>query len=72
MEMLREAYQNAQEIAPQIREKIFPLPANIVTPLATFETESIESANTDPIRPSSDAEDLAASAQAAGEEAPIS
>lgn len=36
MEMLREAYLHAHEIAPQIHEKIFPLPANIVTPLAAF------------------------------------
>ncbi len=45
MEMLREAYLNAQEITPQIREKIFPLPANIVTPLAVFQPEDIDSAD---------------------------
>jgi 3'-5' exoribonuclease len=48
MEMLKDAYRNANEIAPQIYEKVFPLPANLVTPLSSFfvaeaqEEESIE------------------------------
>lgn len=36
MEMLKEAYSHATEIAPQIYEKVFPLPANLVHPLASF------------------------------------
>ena len=36
MEMLKDAYRNANEIAPQIYEKVFPLPANLVTPLSSF------------------------------------
>jgi len=34
--MLKDAYRNANEIAPQIYEKVFPLPANLVTPLSSF------------------------------------
>jgi 3'-5' exoribonuclease len=37
MEMLKDAYANSNEIAPNIYEKVFPLPANLVTPLRTFE-----------------------------------
>jgi 3'-5' exoribonuclease len=37
MEMLKDAYANSNEIAPNIYEKVFPLPANLVTPLHTFE-----------------------------------
>lgn len=37
MEMLKDAYANSNQIAPNIYEKVFPLPANLVTPLRTFE-----------------------------------
>lgn len=36
-EMLGAAYLNASELAPGIYDRQFPLPANLVTPLATFE-----------------------------------
>lgn len=34
LEMVKDAYRNANQIAPGIHEKQFPLPANLVTPLA--------------------------------------
>lgn len=34
MEMLKDAYGQATELAPRIYEKVFPLPANLVAPLA--------------------------------------
>ena len=36
MEMLRDAYAQASEIAPGIYDRVFPLPANLVRPLAAF------------------------------------
>ena len=36
MEMLRDAYSQANEIAPGIFDRVFPLPTNLVRPLATF------------------------------------
>lgn len=36
MEMVREAYKNANELAPGIYDRMFPLPANLVKPLAVF------------------------------------
>jgi 3'-5' exoribonuclease len=36
LEMLRDAYATAQEIVPGIYERQFPLPANLVRPLAAF------------------------------------
>ena len=36
MEMLRDAYAQANEIAPGIFDRVFPLPTNLVRPLATF------------------------------------
>jgi len=36
MEMLRDAYQNATELAPGIYNKVFPLPANLVKPLPEY------------------------------------
>jgi 3'-5' exoribonuclease len=38
MEMLKDAYANANEIAPNIYEKQFPLPANLVRPLRGYES----------------------------------
>lgn len=37
MEMLKDAYTNSNEIAPNIFEKVFPLPANLVRPLPAME-----------------------------------
>jgi len=37
MEMVREAYANSVEIASQIHERVFPLPANLVTPLSRYD-----------------------------------
>jgi 3'-5' exoribonuclease len=36
LEMVRDAYGQSQEIAPQIFERVFPLPTNLVKPLAAF------------------------------------
>ena len=36
LEMVREAYVNANEIAPGIYDRVFPLPANLVRPLPPF------------------------------------
>ncbi len=36
LEMLRDAYQHGQEIAPNIIERVFPLPTNLVRPLPAF------------------------------------
>jgi 3'-5' exoribonuclease len=36
LEMLRDAYAQATEIAPGIYDRVFPLPTNLVRPLATF------------------------------------
>jgi 3'-5' exoribonuclease len=36
LEMLRDAYGQSQEIAPQIFERVFPLPTNLVKPLSAF------------------------------------
>lgn len=38
MEMIREAYRTSNEIAPGIYDRMFPLPANLVKPLAAFIT----------------------------------
>ena len=37
MEMLRDAYPQANEIAPGIYERVFPLAANLIRPLGAFE-----------------------------------
>lgn len=34
LEMVREAYTHSREIAPQIHDRVFPLPTNLVRPLA--------------------------------------
>ena len=36
LEMLRDAYAQSTEIAPGIYDRVFPLPTNLVRPLATF------------------------------------
>jgi len=36
MEMLRDAYAQSNEIAPGIYDRVFPLPTNLVRPLANF------------------------------------
>lgn len=36
LEMLRDAYSQSQEIAPNIFERVFPLPTNLVRPLPAF------------------------------------
>ncbi len=36
MEMVREAYSQATEIVPGIYDRVFPLPTNLVRPLATY------------------------------------
>jgi 3'-5' exoribonuclease len=36
LEMLRDAYTQSQEIAPNIFERVFPLPTNLVKPLPAF------------------------------------
>ena len=38
LEMIREAYGQSQEIVPGIFERVFPLPTNLVKPLAAFAT----------------------------------
>lgn len=39
MEMIRESYANSNEVAPGIYDRMFPLPANLVEPLAVFVPE---------------------------------
>jgi 3'-5' exoribonuclease len=36
MEMVRDAYAQSAEIAPGIFDRVFPLPTNLVRPLASF------------------------------------
>lgn len=45
MEMLKDAYATAQTIAPNIYEKQFPLPANLITPLPTYEAPVLLAVN---------------------------
>lgn len=40
LEMVRDAYAESQEIAPQIFDRVFPLPTNLVKPLPAFTAES--------------------------------
>jgi len=40
LEMMRDAYGQAAEIAPGIFERVFPLPSNLVTPLVSFHSPS--------------------------------
>lgn len=39
MEMFRVAYAEAPELAPHIRQRVFPLPSNVVKPLPSWEHE---------------------------------
>lgn len=39
LEMVRDAYAESQEIAPQIFDRVFPLPTNLVKPLPSFSAE---------------------------------
>lgn len=47
MEMIREAYRNAAEIAPGIYDRMFPLPANLVAPLGIFSPRSADGGDPD-------------------------
>ena len=58
MEMLKDAYANAAVIAPNIYEKMFPLPANLITPLSTYEAPIVEVENQEDT--AQDAEDTVA------------
>ena len=40
--MMKQAYQTAPELAPDIQEKQFPLPANLVKPLAHVSPDLLE------------------------------
>ena len=60
LEMLRDAYTQSQEIAPNIFERVFPLPTNLVKPLPRFAApmenhedtaDEIERAMEDPAHP---------------------
>lgn len=42
LEMIRDAYNQTQEIAPNIFERVFPLPTNLVRPLPAFEASTPE------------------------------
>ncbi len=48
LEMMRDAYGQAAEIAPGIYERVFPLPANLVAPLAPFHAHPAEDAAISP------------------------
>ena len=43
LEMVKDAYASANEVAPGIYERQFPLPAPLVTPLASFKSEESSS-----------------------------
>jgi len=47
-EMLKQAYRNAPELAEGIQEKQFPLPANLVKPLAKFSNDDDSFSQSDP------------------------
>lgn len=42
MEMLRDAYPQANEVAPGIYDRVFPLPTGLIKPLGTFEMVELE------------------------------
>ncbi len=44
LEMLRDAYTQTQEIAPNIFERVFPLPTNLIRPLPEFAADTTPSA----------------------------
>ncbi len=41
LEMIRDAYSQANEVAPGIYDRVFPLPTNLVKPLAAFDPQTI-------------------------------
>lgn len=47
LEMIQAGYQNARHLADRIQERVWPLPGNLVTPLARFAPLSIEAAPED-------------------------
>jgi len=50
LEMIRDAYTQTQEIAPGIFERVFPLPTNLVRPLASFmPTENGQTCGGEPV-----------------------
>ena len=48
MEMIKDSYATAALIAPNIHEKTFPLPANLITPLAEFQAPAETGADDPP------------------------
>lgn len=48
LEMIRDAYTQTQEIAPNIFERVFPLPTNLVRPLPEFVAPRIEEQGDNP------------------------
>ena len=42
MEMVRQAYSQSTEIVPGIYDRVFPLPSNLVRPLASFVTAALQ------------------------------
>lgn len=48
MEMIKDSYSSAALIAPNIHEKTFPLPANLITPLAEFQAPAETGADDPP------------------------
>ena len=44
LEMIREGYANSKEIAPQIYDRVFPLPTNLIRPLAAVAMAEEETA----------------------------
>lgn len=44
LEMIRDVYSNSREIAPQIHDRVFPLPTHLIRPLAAVEAPDVESA----------------------------
>lgn len=47
LEMIQAGYQNARHLADRIQERVWPLPGNLVTPLARFAPRSVEEAPED-------------------------
>ena len=47
LEMIREAYKESQEIAPGIFDRVFPLPTNLIKPLAVCRIPSAVEGNAD-------------------------
>ena len=58
LEMIADAYQEATELAPDIYERRFPLPANLVTPLPSIEREKEGAPSTETSHSSKDEEEF--------------